>query len=327
LVTRTTREYRHSPTRRRCRAVPSSTPRGGTLNARWRGPRLGPAAALSFLSLARAGTRVLVAGGFAAAGHARPGVVALLASDGALDRTWTTPREWSEGDWEVRVRSGRAFVATACAAPPCLVALSAASGRPLRRRAGIAAIGETGCVNDIAFERGIVYFTGGIAAAHASDGSVVGEFVPTGSCADYGHAVAAAGGRIFVGGDTCSIAAFASSSGTQLWAGPRQVDATTNVLLAVSGRVYVGGAFRQLAGAEVDGLAALDGRTGRPVAAWPRQRYFRPQRVRRADLDRRRPAVTCRSSCPADPLPAARAPSAPRPRAGRRHAVAARAGS
>jgi hypothetical protein len=209
----------------------------GTLNAHWRGPRLGPAAALSFLSLARAGTRVLVAGGFTAAGHRRPGVVALRASDGSLDPTWTTPRECSDGDWEVRARSGRAFVATACAAPPCLVALAAADGRPLRWPAGIAAIGETGCVNDIAFDRGIVYFTGGFTAV---------------------------GGRPRNG----IAAARAAASGTQLWAWPRRGDATTNVLLAVSGRVYVGGAFGQIAGAEADGLAALDGRTGRPVAAW-----------------------------------------------------------
>jgi outer membrane protein assembly factor BamB len=131
----------------------------------------------------------------------------------------------------------------------------------------------------VALDRGIVYFTGGftavggrprhgIAAARAANGRVVAEFAPTGSCAAYGHAIAAADGRVFVGGDACRIAAFAASSGTQLWAWPRHVDATTNVLLAVSGRVYVGGAFRRLAGAGANGLAALDARTGRPVATW-----------------------------------------------------------
>jgi trimeric autotransporter adhesin len=250
----------------------------GSLDTGWRAPDLGPPAALTFLSLARAGPRVLVAGGFHLEGR-RPGVLALRASDGSLDPAWTTPRVCFDGAWAVRVRAGRAWVATACAAPPCIVAVSGSTGRSIAWSPGVAAIGETGCVNDIALAGNAVFFTGGftavggvprhgIAAADASNGRVLAAFAPSGSCAQGGHAIAVTQVRVFVGGDACPIAAFASTNGRQLWAVSRRGNASTNALLAISGRVYVGGAFTRLAGVVAHGLVGLDEGTGHAVATW-----------------------------------------------------------
>jgi hypothetical protein len=250
----------------------------GSLDPGWRAPNLGPPAALTFLSLARAGTRVLLAGGFHMAGR-RPGVVALRAADGSLDPAWKTPGVCFDGAWAVRAHAGRAWVATACAAPPCIVAVSGSTGHPIAWSPGVAAIGETGCVNGIAFAGNAVYFTGGftavgglhrqgIAAADASNGHVSAAFAPSGPCAQGGEAIAVAHGRVFVGGGTCPIAAFAPTSGRQLWALARRGSASTNALLAISGRIYVGGAFTRLAGVVADGLVGLDQGTGRAVATW-----------------------------------------------------------
>jgi outer membrane protein assembly factor BamB len=250
----------------------------GSLDTAWRGPDIGPPAALTFLSLARSGTRLLLAGGFSLEGR-RPGVVALRAADGSLDPAWATPPVCSDGAWAVRADAGRAWVATACAAPPCIVAVSGATGHSIAWSPGVAAVGETGCVNDIAFAGYAVFFTGGftavggvpregIAAADASNGRVLAAFAPSGSCAQGGHAIAVARGRVFVGGDACPIAAFASTSGRQLWAVARRGGASTNALLAISGRVYVGGAFTRLGGVVAHGLVGLDARTGHAVATW-----------------------------------------------------------
>jgi outer membrane protein assembly factor BamB len=126
---------------------------------------------------------------------------------------------------------------------------------------------------------GRLFFTGGftavgrlprrgIAAAVLSDGRAIAAFAPSGSCAQDGHAIAVAQGRVFAGGDGCPAAAFAASDGHQLWAWTRRGNTTTSVLLAAFGRVYVGGAFTRLAGASAHGLAALDQRTGRAVRSW-----------------------------------------------------------
>ena len=218
----------------------------GSLDTGWRGPDLGPPAALTFLSLARAGPRVLVAGGFHLE-RRRPGVVALRAADGSLDPAWTTPRVCFDGAWAVRARAGRAWVATACAAPPCIVAVSGSTGRSIAWSPGVAAIGETGCVNDIAFAGNAVFFTGG--------------FTAVGGVPRHGIAAAdASTGRV--------LAAFASTSGRHLWALARRGNASTNALLAISGRIYVGGAFTRLAGVAAHGLVGLDERTGHAVATW-----------------------------------------------------------
>ncbi|MDX6534222.1 MAG: hypothetical protein QOF68_1966 [Gaiellales bacterium] len=251
----------------------------GSLDTGWRGPELGRPAALVFISVARDGPRVFLAGAFDVPGRRRPGVVALHASNGSLDSTWTTPRNCYNGAWAAKASDGRVWVATACGAPPCLVAVSASTGDPTPWSARIEAIGEIGCVNDMTIEGNTVFFTGGftaaggrprngIAAARASDGQVLTSFAPTGSCAHLGHAIAAANGRVFVGGDGCPIAAFESSSGDQAWAWPRRANATAAAVLTAGGRVYVGGAFTQLAGIAANGLAALDQRTGKPAATW-----------------------------------------------------------
>jgi outer membrane protein assembly factor BamB len=143
----------------------------------------------------------------------------------------------------------------------------------------IDAIGETGCVNDFAIHGTTVFFTGGftavggqprngIAAASTTTGQVDTPFAPKGSCALDGHAIATVNGRVFVGGDGCPIAAFAATTGHQLWAWPRHGNASTYTLLTTSNRVYVGGAFNQLAGVAAHGFTALDPRTGNPAASW-----------------------------------------------------------
>jgi outer membrane protein assembly factor BamB len=251
----------------------------GSLDSRWRGPPLGPPSALPFLSVARTGPRVLVAGAFNASRLRRPGVIAIRASDGGFDAAWKAPRVCYDGDWAVRAGAGRIWVATSCGAGACLVAIRPSTGRPVDWSPTIAAIGETGCVNDIAIQGDEVFFTGGftavgslpregIAAARSSDGRVVQRFAPRGPCARDGHAIAAADKRVFVGGDGCPVAAFAASTGRPLWAWPRHGNATTTALLAIAGRVYVGGEFARLANVKARGLVALDAQTGDPVATW-----------------------------------------------------------
>lgn len=251
----------------------------GTLDPRWHGPALSPPGALSFLSLARSGPRLFVAGGFNTPGHLRPGVLALHAADGSRDPAWTMPRACFDGAWEARVSAGRVWVATACAARPCLVAVSVSTGHPIAWSPVIDAIGETGCVNDFAIQGTTVFFTGGftavggqprngIAAASTTTGHVIRPFAPMGSCAVDGHAIATVGGRVFVGGDGCPIAAFAAATGHRLWAWSRDGNASTYALLTTSGRVYVGGAFSQLAGVAAHGFIALDPRTGHPTSSW-----------------------------------------------------------
>jgi hypothetical protein len=250
----------------------------GSLDTGWRGPELGPPAALPFLSVARAGSRVLVAGAFDTSGRRRPGVVAVRASSGRLERGWKTPRVCFDGAWSVRAAAGRVWVATRCAAPPCLVAVAAASGRRRAWSAAITATGETGCVDGVALHGSEVFLTGGftavggarrngIAAVDAGDGRLVSGFAPRGPCARAGHAVAVAGGLAFVGGDACPVAAF-GATGMQLWAWPRRANDATAALVAIAGRVYVGGAFARLGGVASHGLVALDARTGDPVASW-----------------------------------------------------------
>jgi hypothetical protein len=250
----------------------------GSLDQRWRGPALGPPDAFTHLSVALDGARLLVAGA-RIRGSRGSGIVAVRASNGIIDSGWRTQPVCADGAWIVQAGAGRVWVATACAAPPCLVALGASAGRRLRWSARIAAIGETGCVNGVAVARSGVFLTGGftavravprpgLAAVNAVDGRVLAGFAPRGTCAQDSHAVSVLDGRVFAGGDGCPAAAFAVRGGKQLWAWPRLGNAGTLTMLAIAGRVYAGGAFSRLAGIPAHGLVALDTATGRPVPSW-----------------------------------------------------------
>lgn len=254
---------------------------GGALDPVWRPPALGPAGTIQFLSIADTGTLVLVAGGFRTVGGARStGTVALDPTTGAVDPAWHTPPVCADGNWAVRAAPGGVYLATACAAPPCLVALRPHTGGVQTNwGAGIQAVGEEGCIGDMTLANGAVIFTGGftavggqarngIAAVSQATAHLIPGFVPHGACAGDSHAVSASGGLVFVGGDGCPAAAFARATGAPVWSWPRRGNATTAALAAAGPRLYVGGAFAQLAGAPANGLAALDQRTGSAVATW-----------------------------------------------------------
>src|SRR5205085_11628627 len=72
-----------------------------------------------------------------------------------------------------------------------------------------------------------------VAAADANGG-----FAPLGPCADDGDAIAAAGGRAFVAGQTCPVAAFATATGRPLWAWRRRGNAIADAVLVTANRVY-----------------------------------------------------------------------------------------
>lgn len=253
----------------------------GALDASWRPPLLGPSASGEFLSIARIGSTVFVAGGFrSVAGHSQPGLIALNATTGAVDQHFHAHRLCADGNWEVRDVGGQVLVATACAAQVCLVKVSAYTGRIVTGwPAPIRAIGEIGCIGDAVASAGSVMFTGGfsavgsasrdgIAAVSAASGQLIAQFAPSGSCAGDGHAIAATPSLVFVGGDHCPIAAFSTATGHQQWNWPRRGNATTAALLAHNGDVYVAGSFTDLAGTAAHGLVVLDQRTGKPVPSW-----------------------------------------------------------
>jgi len=236
---------------------------------------------LPFVSLARAGNRVLVAGGFQVPPHGQlGGAMALSASDGHIIRTWLPPNVCYGGDWEIRTAVGRVWIATSCAAGICLLEARTSTGEQIDWNAHIAAIGEIACLNDIAFANGEVYFTGGfsavggqgrngIAAASVATGALDTAFAPSGGCATDGHALAVTVRMIYAGGDGCPVAALDATTGKQVWAWPRKGNNTTASLLATSSRIYVGGSFPlPLAGVQANGFLALNARTGVAEPSW-----------------------------------------------------------
>jgi PQQ-like domain len=253
----------------------------GALDASWRPPLLGPSANIEFLSVARIGSTVFVAGGFrSVTGHSQPGLIALNATSGAVDQHFHAHRLCADGNWEVRRVGRQVLVATACAAQVCLVKVSADTGRLVTGwPAHIQAIGEIECVGSAVASSGSVMFTGGfsavgsrrrdgIAAVSAANGQLIAQFAPSGSCAGDGHAIAATPSLVFVGGDHCPIAAFSTATGHQRWSWPRRGNATTAALVAFNRDVYVAGSFTNLAGVVAHGLAVLDQRTGKPIPSW-----------------------------------------------------------
>jgi outer membrane protein assembly factor BamB len=253
----------------------------GDLDESWRGPELGPPGSLVFFSLAPVGDRIVVAGAFRSAdGRRVPGLVALAQKSGLVDRTWRPTSLCYDGNHEIVSNGGRVYVATACAAPPCLVQLRPSDGAVVAEwAADIAAIGEIGCVNGVDASNGMVAFTGGstavagssrhgIAAVDARTARPVAGFAPHGGCAGVGQDIVATTRVVFTGGDQCPIAAFALATGKTLWSIPRTKNGTTAALIAYGGRIYVGGTFQRLAGKTVNGLAALDQRSGRSLSMW-----------------------------------------------------------
>jgi outer membrane protein assembly factor BamB len=253
----------------------------GSLDTRWRAPKLQPALMSPFLSVARQGDNVLVAGPFrAAAGSPAHGAVALDSDNGSVDPSWRPPKICADGNWAIEAAAGRIYLATACAAPPCLVRLDPSSGAVSEWSAGIVAIGEIGCVNSVATLAGVVAFTGGfsqvgakprqgIAAVNAETGRLVDRFDPHGRCAQGGQAIALSTRLAFVGGDGCRVGAFALATGRQLWAIPRHGNTATTAALAAYGhRIYLGGSFSSMEGLPSNGFAALDQRSGKPLPTW-----------------------------------------------------------
>jgi hypothetical protein len=252
----------------------------GSLDTAWHPRPLKPPRMRLWVSLAKAGDRVFVAGGFQVPPHGHMGgALALNAATGSLDRNWQAPNECSDGDWEIRVAAGRAWIATACAAAPCLFAVDADSAHALAWDAHIAAIGEIACLDDMAVAGGEVYFTGGfravggrprngIAAAAVADGALDTAFAPRGGCATDGHALALSGHLVYVGGDGCPVAALDATTGKQVWAWPRKGNNITAALLATPTRVYVGGELGTIAGVVANGLLALNARTGVAEPSW-----------------------------------------------------------
>jgi beta-propeller uncharacterized protein DUF5122 len=252
----------------------------GSLDTAWRAPKLEPALMSPFLSVALEGGKVLVAGHFkTAAGSPAHGVVALDRDNGSVDPSWRPPKICADGDWGIEAGADRIYLATACAAPPCLVRLDPGDGAVSDWSAGIVAIGEIGCVNSMATSAGVVAFTGGftqvggqprhgIAAVNAETG-IVDRLDPHGRCAQGGHAIALSTRLVFVGGDGCLVGAFALATGRQLWAIPRHdPTATTAALVTTGQRVYLGGSFGSIEGSASNGFAALDQRSGKPLHTW-----------------------------------------------------------
>jgi outer membrane protein assembly factor BamB len=255
--------------------------RDGSLDTAWQAPKLEPALTSPFLSVALQGDKVLVAGPFkTAAGSPAHGVVALDNVNGSVDPNWRPPKICADGNWAIEAGAGRIYLATACAAPPCLVRLDPSSGAVSDWSAGIVAIGEIGCVNSVTTSAGVVAFTGGftqvgakqrhgIAAVNAETGRLVERFDPHGRCAQGGHAIALSTRLAFIGGDGCLVGAFALATGRQLWAIPRHdATATTAALVATGQRVYLGGTFGSVKGVSSDSFAALDQRSGKPLHTW-----------------------------------------------------------
>ncbi len=253
----------------------------GSLDTEWRAPKLRPALVSPFLSVALQGDKVLVAGPFrAAAGSPAHGVVALDRDNGSVDPNWRPPKICADGNWAIEAGAGRIYLATACAAPPCLVRLDPTSGAVSDWSAQIVAIGEIGCVNSVATVAGVVAFTGGftqvgdqprhgVAAVNAETGRLDDRFSPHGRCAQGGHAIALNTRLAFVGGDGCLVGAFALATGRQLWAISRHgTTATTAALAAYRYRIYLGGSFSSVEGLPSNGFAALDQRSGEPLHTW-----------------------------------------------------------
>jgi trimeric autotransporter adhesin len=252
----------------------------GALDRAWRGPELGAPSAVMYLSVARAAGRVMVAGAFRSAdGRRVPGLVAVDERSGAQDLTWRRLSLCADGMALVEASEGRTFVATACAAPPCLLQVGSRTGALVTEwSAHIDAIGEVGCVEGLDAANGIVAFTGGftavggvarngVAVVDAKTGSVLG-FAPSGRCAGFGHAVEVGRGMLFVAGDVCPVAAFHLRGGEEAWSVPRRGNATSTTLATYADRVYVGGSFDRLSGRVANGLAAFDATTGRPLPSW-----------------------------------------------------------
>jgi len=255
--------------------------REGALDSAWRPPTLSPALVSPFLSVALQGNKVFVAGPFRnAAGYPAHGAVALNKDNGSVDPSWRPPGVCADGNWGIEAAAGRIYLATACAAPPCLVQLDPSDGAVSDWPAHIVAIGEIGCVNSTATSAGMVAFTGGftqvggrrrhgIAAVNAETGELVDRFDPQSHCAQGGHAIALSTRLAFVGGDDCLIAAFVLDTGRQLWAIPRHdATATTTAIVTTGQRVYLGGSFSSVKGSTSNGLAALDQRFGKPQPTW-----------------------------------------------------------
>ena len=253
----------------------------GSLDPAWRAPTLKPTLMSPFLSVALQGDKVLVAGHFKTAARSPAhGVVALDRDSGRVNPSWRPPKICADGNWEIEAGAGRIYLATACAAPPCLVRLDPSDGAVGDWPAGIVAIGEIGCVNSVATSAGVVAFTGGftqvgakprhgIAAVNAETGALVDRFDPHGRCAQGGHAIALSTRLAFVGGDGCLVGAFALATGRQLWAIPRRDETATTAALVTTGkRVYLGGTFGSVDGSPSNGFAALDQRSGKPLHTW-----------------------------------------------------------
>jgi hypothetical protein len=253
----------------------------GALDTAWRAPELEPALMSPFLSVALQGDKVLVAGPFrAAAGSPAHGTVALDSVNGSVDPSWRPPKVCADGNSSIEAGPDRIYLATACAAPPCLVRLDPSSGAVSDWSASIVAIGETGCVNSVTTLAGVVAFTGGftqvggqqrhgIAAVNAKTGGLVDRFDPHGRCAQGGHAIGLSTRLVFVGGDDCLVGVFALATGRQLWAIPRHdATATTTALVTTGQRVYLGGSFGSVKGSTSNGFAALDQQSGKPLHTW-----------------------------------------------------------
>lgn len=197
-------------------------------------------------ALARAGTRLFVAGPFGRAGGLRrPGLAALDTRTGKVLRDWAPrPRAWLDVA-ALAVVDGRLLVARNYSYPvPGITALRIRTATVDRHwNPHLLLIGDAGTFNTLLTTRTRVYVAGsfhvrglqrnGLAAFAAADGSVDRRWAPQ--------------------AQNCSVCnGFAVLYG----------------LAASARRVYVSGAFARIDGVARAGIAAIDPRSGRVDPSW-----------------------------------------------------------
>jgi hypothetical protein len=221
--------------------------RSGALDPVWRssiGSASGRGVAVD--ALARAGSRLFVAGSFGRVGGLRrPGLAALDAWTGAVLRGWAPrPRAWPDVA-TMAVVGGRLLVARNYNTPvPGITVLRISTATVDRGwNPHLRLIGDAGTFNTLLPFRGRVFVAGsfriaglrrsGLVALNADNGSVDRHWVPqVPNC------------RVCIG--------FALLYG----------------LAATKRRIYVSGAFGRIAGVARDGIAALDPRSGAVDRSW-----------------------------------------------------------
>jgi hypothetical protein len=200
----------------------------------------------SVTALARAGSRLFVAGAFGRVdGLDRPGLAAVDARTGAIVRSWSpSPRVWIDVQ-ALLVAGPRLLVARNWTYPtPGITALDTRTGAVDQHwNPHLLLIGDAGSFNTLLLRNGRVYVAGSFRVAGLHRNGLVGLDARSGK-PDLRWAPRVPNCSVCIG--------FAVLYG-----------------LAASGRrVYVSGAFRQIDGVRRAGVAALDARTGAIDRTW-----------------------------------------------------------